>query len=57
MCEDSGERMVNVWVLNDKGKKTLVPFLVDGYELETNTVYQFHGYMPKESYKKARKEI
>ena len=35
--------MVNVWVLNDKGKKSLVPFLVDGYELETTTVYQFHG--------------
>ena len=24
--------------------KTPVPFLVDGYERKTNTVYQFHGY-------------
>ena len=35
--------MVNVWVLNDKGKKIPEPFLVDGYEPETNTVYHFHG--------------
>ena len=34
--------MVPVWVLNDKGEKELVSFLVDGYELGTNTVYQFH---------------
>ena len=32
------------WVLNDKGKKTPVLSSVDGYELVTNTVYQFHGY-------------
>ena len=38
-----GERMVKVWILNDKGKKEPVCFLVDGYEPETNTVYQFHG--------------
>ena len=25
------------------GKKEPVSFLVDGYEPETNTVYQFHG--------------
>ena len=43
MCGHGRERMVNVRVLNDKGKKTPVPFLVDGYETETNTVYQFHG--------------
>ena len=43
MCGHGGERMVKVWVLNDKGKKEPVPFLVDGYEPETNTVYQFHG--------------
>ena len=42
MCGHGRERMVNVWVLNDKGKKTPVPFLVDGYEPETNTVYQYH---------------
>ena len=44
MCGHGGERMVNVWVLNDKGKKTPVPFLVNGCETETNTVYQFHGH-------------
>ena len=42
MCGNGGERTVNVWVLNDKGKKTPVSFLVDGYEPETKTVYQFH---------------
>ena len=35
--------MVTVWVLNGKGKNELVSFLVDGFEPETNTVYQFHG--------------
>ena len=35
--------MVTVWVVNDKGKKEPVSFLVDGYEPKTNTVYQFHG--------------
>ena len=43
MCGHGGECIVKVWVLNDKGKKELVSFLVDGYEPETNTVYQFHG--------------
>ena len=43
MCGHDGERMVKVWVLNDKGKKEPASFLVDGYEPETNTVYQFHG--------------
>ena len=43
MCGHGGERMLNVWVLNDNGKKTPVPFLVDGYEPETKIVYQFHG--------------
>ena len=38
-----GECMVKVWVLNDKGKKEPAFFLVDGYDPETNTVYQFHG--------------
>ena len=42
MCGQNGERMVKVWVLNNKGKKTPVHFLVNGYEPETNTVYQFH---------------
>ena len=39
ICWHNGERMVKVWVLSDKGKKEPVTFLVDGYELETNTVY------------------
>ena len=39
MCGHGRERMGKVWVLNDKGKKTPVTFLVDGYEPETNTVY------------------
>ena len=43
MCGRSGERMVKAWVLNDKGEKKPVSFLLDGYEPETNTVYQFHG--------------
>ena len=43
MCGHGGERMVKAWVLNDKGKKEPVSFLVDGYEPKTNTVYQFHG--------------
>ena len=43
MCGHGGERMVTVWVLNDKNEKEPAHFLVDGYEPETNTVYQFHG--------------
>ena len=43
MFGHGGERMERVWVLNDKGEKEPVTFLVDGYEPETNTVYQFHG--------------
>ena len=39
MCGHGGERMAKVWVLNDKGKKEPVSFLVDRYEPETNTVY------------------
>ena len=39
MCGHGGERMAKVWILNDKGKKEPVSFLVDGYEPETNTVY------------------
>ena len=37
-----GERMVMVWVSNNIGEKEPVSFLVDGYEPETNAVYQFH---------------
>ena len=43
MCGHGGERMVTVWILNNKGEKESASFLVDGYEPETNTVYQFHG--------------
>ena len=43
MCGHGGERIVTVWVLNDKDEKEPAHFLVDGYEPETNTVYQFHG--------------
>ena len=39
----SGERMVTVWLLNDKDEKEPACFLVDRYEPETNTVHQFHG--------------
>ena len=42
VCGHGGEGMVKVWVLNDKDKKEPVTFLVDGYEPETNAVYQFH---------------
>ena len=43
MCGDGGERMVTVGISNAKGEKEPRSFLVDGHELETNTVYQFHG--------------
>ena len=43
MCGHGGEHMVKAWVLNDQGEKEPVSFLVNGYEPETNTVYQFHG--------------
>ena len=43
MCGYGGECMVTVCVLNDKNEKEPAHFLVDGYEPETNTVYQFHG--------------
>ena len=43
MCGHGGERMATVWFLNDKGEKEPASFLIDGYEPETNTVYQFHG--------------
>ena len=43
ICGHGGERMVKVWVLNNKVKKGLTYFLVNGYDPETNAVYQFHG--------------
>ena len=43
LSEHGGERMVTVWVFNDKGEKESAHFLADGYEPETNKVHQFHG--------------
>ena len=43
MCGYGGKRMVKVRILNDKGTKTFAYLSVDGYEPDTNTVYQFHG--------------
>ena len=43
MCGHGGEGMVTAWVLNDKGEKEPASFLIDRYEPETSTVYQFHG--------------
>ena len=43
MCGHGGERMVKVCVLNGKGEKESASFLVNGFEIETNTVYQFNG--------------
>ena len=42
ICGHGGERMVKVWTLNQKGEKEPMTFLVDVYESETNTLYQFH---------------
>ena len=38
-----GERMVTAWVFNEKDEKEPAHLLVDGYEPETDTIYQFHG--------------
>ena len=43
MCGHGGECMVKVQVLNDNEKRIRVLFLINEYEPETNTVYQFHG--------------
>ena len=43
MCGHGRELMATVWFLNDKDEKEPASFLIDGYEPETNTVYQFHG--------------
>ena len=37
------EHRMGVWILNHKDEKAPENFLVDGYELETNRVCQFHG--------------
>ena len=41
MCGHGGECTMNVWVLSDNGKKTPGSFSIDGYQPETNTLYQF----------------
>ena len=61
ICGHGGERMVKVWVLNDKGKKTPVPFLVDSYERVTNSLSiswmsLAWAYIFKEWYKKTTKD-
>ena len=62
MCGHGGERMVEVWALNNKGKKEPVSFLVDRYEPETNSVSiswmpLARAYIHKRPYKKTTKEI
>ena len=43
LCCHGGERQVTVLIENDKGELKPHPYSVDGYEPETNTVYQYHG--------------
>ena len=59
MCGHGGECMVKGWVLNDKGKKESVFFLVDGYEhsVSISRMSLAWTYMFKGPYKKTTKEI
>jgi len=43
MCGHGGERQVTVAIENEKGESQNYSYPVDGYEPETNTVYQYHG--------------
>ena len=43
MCGHGGERQVMVMIENEEDKKEPHYYPVDGYEPETNTVYQYHG--------------
>ena len=43
MCGHGGERQVLVVIENEKGEPKEYFYPVDGYEPETNTVYQYHG--------------
>ena len=43
LCCHGGERQVTVLIENDKGELEPYLYSVDGYEPETNTVYQYHG--------------
>ena len=42
MFGHGGDRRKTIWCLDRKGEKTPAYFSVDGYDPETNTVYQFH---------------
>ena len=57
MCGHGEERMMKVWILNRKGKKTPASLLVNVYEPEINTVYQFQTYMNRKLYKKTKSNI
>ena len=63
MYGHGGERMVMVWVLNDKDKKEPVNFLDDRYKPETNNgvlislMLLAWTYTFKESYKKTIKQV
>eukprot|EP00111_Clytia_hemisphaerica_P014186 TCONS_00041784-protein len=43
MCGHGGERQVMVMIKDDEGKEQASFYPVDGYEPETNTVYQYNG--------------
>ena len=43
MCGHGGERQVMVVIENEKGEGEEYFYPIDGYEPETNTVYQYHG--------------
>ena len=43
MCGHGGEREVRVVIEDEKGERKEYFYPVDGYEPDTNTVYQFHG--------------
>ena len=43
MCGHGGERNVTIMIKDDEGKEKPYFYPVDGYEPETNTVYQYHG--------------
>lgn len=43
MCGHGGERQVMVMIKDDEGEEKPHFYVVDGYEPETNTVYQYHG--------------
>ncbi|GIY23148.1 DNA-directed DNA polymerase [Caerostris extrusa] len=46
------ENIVILYALNGTGEKKIHGIFVDGYCLETNTVYQYHAYLPPTSHPK-----